>query len=605
MISPGSIFSGAKKVGGGLSSIAGAASGFMKSASSAVSGAAKSILGSSKNDSSYDMGLAGKAARDNTKSNKTSNNNTNSTSKENSTKPNISQTSSFGELVTIATAIVTDLSNFLKSKINLLGRNVEIERIRNKEDTIEGNGSSTSDFSERMSFKKKSKSFSLMRMAKDNSSILKTILKLVGIFGAVKFINMSPEERKQLGENIGNFFNDLGGFWNVVKGIGITVAGLYIGRKLWKIGAFAVGAVGFLGRTAKKVFSPLTKLSGKSWGGLINLIERRLGPIIAKRLGVALAAAGIGLAVAVPTGGIAAIAALLLDLGMAAWTVWDIASLAVEYLGSSSPDVSSSSTQIAASNAMSNSLSFTGQGVGNLPQRNNNPGALEYRDWQKEFGATKGSDGRFAQFPTAEAGFAAQHKLLSGKKSNIREVMKSYAPSSENDLNSYLKMLQSQGVDIDKRYADLDPSSQKNVRESIARVEGFYAGKKSVGNNNSIASAIANNPTVNAVADTTTDVAKSALDELIDAIYKISTFDTVYKPDGRISDIHTKSLERQTAEMVGRNSKNSIQETSQVISPEQQTRNDLFGGSSITLLNPNYDVDASTVVSSYVNFFMG
>jgi hypothetical protein len=50
----------------------------------------------------------------------------------------------------------------------------------------------------------------------------------------------------------------------------------------------------------------------------------------------------------------------------------------------------------------------------NVPSivENNNPGALEYRPWMKKYGAVVSEDGRFARFPTTEAGVQAQTALI-------------------------------------------------------------------------------------------------------------------------------------------------------------------------------------------------
>jgi hypothetical protein len=50
----------------------------------------------------------------------------------------------------------------------------------------------------------------------------------------------------------------------------------------------------------------------------------------------------------------------------------------------------------------------------NVPSivENNNPGALEYRPWMKKYGAAVSEDGRFAKFPTPEAGIQAQNALI-------------------------------------------------------------------------------------------------------------------------------------------------------------------------------------------------
>jgi hypothetical protein len=76
----------------------------------------------------------------------------------------------------------------------------------------------------------------------------------------------------------------------------------------------------------------------------------------------------------------------------------------------------------------------------NRPQRNFNPGDLEFKPWMKQFGAD-GGDPRFAIFPNAEQGFNALRKLFqfplySGK--TISQAINIYAPGNENDTHTYI-----------------------------------------------------------------------------------------------------------------------------------------------------------------------
>ena len=73
------------------------------------------------------------------------------------------------------------------------------------------------------------------------------------------------------------------------------------------------------------------------------------------------------------------------------------------------------------------------------PNRNNNPGDLEWRPWQEGFGASRG-DPRFAIFPTPQLGFAALKHLLGFpiyKGKTIMEFASTFAPSDENDTRQY------------------------------------------------------------------------------------------------------------------------------------------------------------------------
>lgn len=91
--------------------------------------------------------------------------------------------------------------------------------------------------------------------------------------------------------------------------------------------------------------------------------------------------------------------------------------------------------------------------------RNNNPGNLEYGEFAKAHGAT-GSDGRFAVFPTMQAGVSAQENLLQsnyiGKGlTTPRQIINKYAPGNENDTGQYLSYLKSQGFDPDQPVKNL------------------------------------------------------------------------------------------------------------------------------------------------------
>lgn len=75
------------------------------------------------------------------------------------------------------------------------------------------------------------------------------------------------------------------------------------------------------------------------------------------------------------------------------------------------------------------------------PQRNNNPGDLEYHAWQTQFGGVLADDPRFAKFPTVRDGYNAMIHLLGfpiylGK--TLRDVINVWAPAGENQPSLYL-----------------------------------------------------------------------------------------------------------------------------------------------------------------------
>lgn len=78
--------------------------------------------------------------------------------------------------------------------------------------------------------------------------------------------------------------------------------------------------------------------------------------------------------------------------------------------------------------------------------RNNNPGNLEYGPFAISHGAT-GTDGRFAIFPTMEAGVKAHEALLGGKNyagKTLEQIIGRYAPAGENNVAAYIASITKQ-----------------------------------------------------------------------------------------------------------------------------------------------------------------
>ena len=83
--------------------------------------------------------------------------------------------------------------------------------------------------------------------------------------------------------------------------------------------------------------------------------------------------------------------------------------------------------------------------VPNRPQRNNNPGDLDFEPWMVEKYNAVLEGGvphpRFARFPDAETGFRALSDLLAGQhycELTIESAVNRYAPPIENDTNGYV-----------------------------------------------------------------------------------------------------------------------------------------------------------------------
>lgn len=91
-------------------------------------------------------------------------------------------------------------------------------------------------------------------------------------------------------------------------------------------------------------------------------------------------------------------------------------------------------------------LSYLGQR--DLPRgmRNNNPGNLRISNnaWQGKIPANLNTDGAFEQFYNYAYGIRAMIKLLINYMSvkklvTIRQIISTYAPSTENDTNAYIR----------------------------------------------------------------------------------------------------------------------------------------------------------------------
>ena len=77
---------------------------------------------------------------------------------------------------------------------------------------------------------------------------------------------------------------------------------------------------------------------------------------------------------------------------------------------------------------------------GSRPNRNKNPGDIEFGRFATAHGATQG-DPRFAVFPDAATGWAAMKALFQGpayKGLTVAEALNKWAPPVENQTNAYI-----------------------------------------------------------------------------------------------------------------------------------------------------------------------
>ena len=114
---------------------------------------------------------------------------------------------------------------------------------------------------------------------------------------------------------------------------------------------------------------------------------------------------------------------------------------------------------------------------GNIPNRQNNPGALKYGEFAKNHGAIgKGARG-FAIFPSAEEGIEALKALLQSedyRNLTIFEAMKRFAPAYENDPKAYADGIRkATGIDAAKKMYELTKDELVLVAHKIAVTEGF------------------------------------------------------------------------------------------------------------------------------------
>jgi peptidoglycan hydrolase-like protein with peptidoglycan-binding domain len=112
--------------------------------------------------------------------------------------------------------------------------------------------------------------------------------------------------------------------------------------------------------------------------------------------------------------------------------------------------------------------------------RNNNPGNLEFGEFARSRGAV-GTDGRFAVFPTLEAGMKAKEDLVFGRNYvnlSIRNAIAKYAPETENDVNMYVgQIVSATGASQDTILKDLSSGQRKAMLDAITKVEGFKPGQ--------------------------------------------------------------------------------------------------------------------------------
>jgi hypothetical protein len=124
--------------------------------------------------------------------------------------------------------------------------------------------------------------------------------------------------------------------------------------------------------------------------------------------------------------------------------------------------------------------------------RNNNPGNIEYGKFSQSMGAI-GTDGRFAVFPTIDAGHKAKEELLFGARSNyvnlsIADAITRYAPPTENNTRAYINAVTGAvGVNDSTILAQLSSTDRSKFLDAINKMEGFKEGKVVQANGGAVA----------------------------------------------------------------------------------------------------------------------
>ncbi len=120
---------------------------------------------------------------------------------------------------------------------------------------------------------------------------------------------------------------------------------------------------------------------------------------------------------------------------------------------------------------------------GSRSWRNNNPGNIEYGPYARSKGAI-GTDGRFAVFPTYEAGRAAQENLLFDSKGyrnlTLSQAINKWAPAGDNNnVPAYIAALvNGSGISPDTRMADIPPEMRGKILDAMQKHEGWHPGKQ-------------------------------------------------------------------------------------------------------------------------------
>jgi hypothetical protein len=115
-----------------------------------------------------------------------------------------------------------------------------------------------------------------------------------------------------------------------------------------------------------------------------------------------------------------------------------------------------------------------------LTIRYNNPGALEYQPWMAKYGASLGDNGRYAAFPSPDAGYQVMGKVLDTYQNKhglntVSGIVNRWAPASvdNNSTGTYTqKVAQALGVDPN---TPISPEQRPALMQAMASYEAGRA----------------------------------------------------------------------------------------------------------------------------------
>lgn len=118
-----------------------------------------------------------------------------------------------------------------------------------------------------------------------------------------------------------------------------------------------------------------------------------------------------------------------------------------------------------------------------LSLRYNNPGAVEFQPWMGAYGGTLGPNGRYAQFPSLDAGYGAMSRILDTYQTKhglntVSGIVNRWAPSDvdNNNTSGYVNFV-ARNIGADPN-APLTPEQRQKLPQAMA---SFESGRNMMG----------------------------------------------------------------------------------------------------------------------------